>query len=648
MALNKFTRAFLALLALSAPLTAGERSNWSIYGNAHFNHNMHRTNGFVIEPICPACVNIKDGNTPGFGLSLGLINHPDTRFLGMEYMPGLALNFDLVGGKIENENFLGNIIEGNTLKQGLVRYTLDNNVSFLSLEPFVYFYPFQTIRTALKIGANFAFPMNKSYTFSETVLTDGATLPDGTRSKTYPQTELNNTSLMISIPIGLKYDAFKTDKFIVSPEVSYSFALTDFQSDSKWKVNRFAAGLSLVYRLDKPEPPKVDPPRTAPLPELPIPNKERNEIECIARWEVGGTPAENNATIAYSSTSYNYRVPVLPYIFFDENSAEFAQTPTKKKTTTNAKSGDIAESCETQQATFIDRLPEILRDQNSVSLKVTFLDNEKANIGTERLANTLNYLVSNGINTSDIKTSIQKIPSKKIKYTQLAEEYRSASFDYPDLNNKTDEIPISTSTSYPNVDVRYILAPKSDEPIKTIEGTLRLESGKTIPFNSSTVAFTVDSADLASYGEDFEIVSTYTITDIAGTTREFSDDLTISLKEKQTEKVYNFAGKYREFVVAINSFDKQQPFIICTGAVNEIKSAIKDGKRVDLMGLTDNLGSRKYNMALSKRRVNAIIKQLDIDPKKIRIATPEDYIFDNNTTYGRMLNRSVIVRIYDK
>jgi outer membrane protein OmpA-like peptidoglycan-associated protein len=71
--------------------------------------------------------------------------------------------------------------------------------------------------------------------------------------------------------------------------------------------------------------------------------------------------------------------------------------------------------------------------------------------------------------------------------------------------------------------------------------------------------------------------------------------------------------------------------------------------KLDIVGHTDNVGSKESNMALSQQRAqgvaNCLVEQFDIDPQRLNVrgAGSTDPIFDNDTPEGRRLNRNVLI-----
>ena len=637
-------------MAFTSQAESKEYTNWSIYGKAEFNYNMHSTNGINIAPLCPECINLENGNGIGLGVGAGLLYNSNTYLLGMRYQSGLSLSYSIRSGKIENDKFLGNIIDGNEVKKGIVNYSIDNSVSVLEFEPFIYFYPLATMKTAFKLGLTLAMPITKNYTFSETAGTPNTTLPDGSHSKTYSETVIPSTSsIFLAIPIGLKYDVYNFDDFIISPEISYSIALTNFQSASKWNLNKFTAGISVQYQLSKTVEPDPVP---APMPEAPAPIPVITEIESSAKWNIAGQGISSNSDyfVTVERTDYYHQTPVLPFVFFDDNSAVLPIEINKAP-----KHGDISADFEGLQNQFLREMPTLLLNQENISISSYYLDTESPEVGQQRLNSTIDYLKSKGINADKIKTKVNIVKSKRIKYPEQAEEYRSVAINYSDINLATSQVMTNTKLEYPNIKLDVAIEPKSSAGIKTVSGKAYLGNKQIADFNSAGSSINITNAELEKQAENSKIPVKiiYTVTDNTGNSKEFTDNIGLVINQKQLPNVINYVDKdasnsYHEYVLALNSFDKQHPYLISEVAKNALLNAIELNKKVEILGLTDDFGNMEYNNALSERRVHTLLKELKIDSEKISIVSPEGYLFNNKTTAGKMLNRSVIIRVYDK
>ena len=102
---------------------------------------------------------------------------------------------------------------------------------------------------------------------------------------------------------------------------------------------------------------------------------------------------------------------------------------------------------------------------------------------------------------------------------------------------------------------------------------------------------------------------------------------------------------YSEYILGFNSFDKSEIYAVNQLALSEIKNALENGRKIEFLPLTDSLGTDEHNQKLAEKRAKSAIKFLKLPEDKINIVYPKQYYFPNNRAFGRVLNRSIIVRI---
>jgi OOP family OmpA-OmpF porin len=93
-------------------------------------------------------------------------------------------------------------------------------------------------------------------------------------------------------------------------------------------------------------------------------------------------------------------------------------------------------------------------------------------------------------------------------------------------------------------------------------------------------------------------------------------------------------------------FDHDQLTAPATSTLDEVATALKanPGIAIEIVGHTDAIGSEPYNMALSQRRANAVLRYLaangvDTSRFEVRGVGESDPVADNSTPEGRAENR---------
>lgn len=631
-------------------IMANDYTNWSFFTKMDMNLNLHNSQGIIIPNICPECIGIKDGSGLGYALGVGVLYKNKATLLGMKNSLGVLFSYNSRNAILENQAFLGNIIVGNTVTKGLVNYSLDSKTSTLELEPMVYLYPIFDIPISLKLGISIAVPLTKQIILKEEVAGAGLLLPNGKQANTYPELELPNTaSLFIGIPIGLKYDLYSIDNFRISPEINYNIALTDFQSDSKWNLSKLSAGFVIEYRLNKSE---IALPKEPPMPNIPVYEEVKTSIECFAKWKLDNTEVFDDSEVVVNSlkTDYYHTVPILPFIFFEHNSAKL---PLINNSNQAIKSEKINNDFQNMQNNFLADIFDILKKENNIKITAYYIDNEEESVGKARLDSTIQFLKSKGISSEIISSEVKAIKTKSIKYPQLEDEFRSVKLNYNDINSAYSKILTASKLIYSDLSVELELAPLASAGIKSIEGEVFLNKIPYSIINDLTNTIYISKEELASRIIDNKIIveAIFRIEDNSGNSKEFAKTITIRVNETQLPDILNYvqdsSNYYHEYILALNSFDKQSPFIISDIAKTKLIEAINTGNRIQILGLTDNLGDKEYNSKLAIKRIKSLLKILKIDNSKLETIIPDLYLFDNNSAIGRMLNRSVVIRIFE-
>lgn len=630
---------------------ANDYTNWSFFTKMDLNLNLHNSQGIIIPNICPECIGIKEGSGLSYGLGAGFLYNNKATIYGMKNSFGLLIAFSSRNAKLENQAFLGNIIEGNTITKGLVNYSLDTKISTLEFEPFLYLYPITDIPISLKLGVSFAFPLTKQFNYKEEVGSNGLLLSNGKTVNSYPKTEIPNTaSIFLGIPIGIKYDLYSINNFKISPEINYNLAITSFQSDSKWNLSKFSAGFVIEYRCNKSE---IALPKEPPMPNIPVYEEVKTSIECFAKWKLDNTEVFDDSEVVVNSfkTDYYHTVPILPFIFFEHNSAKL---PLINNSNQAVKSEQINNDFQNMQNSFLTDMSNILKKEKNIKITAYYLDNEDDDIGKTRLENTIQYLNSQGISSDIINADVKVVKKYSIKYPELAAEYQSVVLNYDDVNSTFSKVLTESKLLYSDLNLELDLAPKSSVGIKSISGEVVINNSPYSKIHSMNSKIHITKEDLALIIKDNQInvQANYRIEDNSGNSTEFIKAITIKVKETNLPEILNYVqnknNSYHEYILALNSFDMQSPFIISEIAKIEIINAINNGNKVQILGLTDDLGNSDYNLKLADRRVKSLLRILKIDISKVEIVTPEVYLFDNAVKVGRILNRSVVIRIFDK
>ncbi len=122
--------------------------------------------------------------------------------------------------------------------------------------------------------------------------------------------------------------------------------------------------------------------------------------------------------------------------------------------------------------------------------------------------------------------------------------------------------------------------------------------------------------------------------------------------EKRLDGVYNYELKATESVRF--GFDRSDLNDESKAALSDFMNKIKDSSNfvIEVQGYTDRTGSAKYNLDLSEKRADAVVRYLATTYSvplrsihKLGVGS-EDPVADNKTRDGREQNRRVEVRVF--
>ena len=597
--------------------------NKSIIGNVHFNYNIHNLDGFSDSPLCASCLDLKDGNSLTGGLKLGILFHPERYLFGMEYRWGVIAGFDMQNVTIENDKFLGNIISGNTVTRGVVHYSADAKISTISLEPFAYFYPFRDIRSSFRLGLSLALPVIGKYDFSQKVITDNATFPDGSTESTVTGRDIPDKKIFLSIPLGFRYDLLTKGNWRLSPEIAYYLPLTNFQSESAWKISHFEIGLNAEYRLSKPVKKEVSAPKHLPLPAIPAPEVINSDIASTSDWLINGKEAETEAVVNFDKCTFKTISPAPAVFVFDKGSSTPRYVP--------------------------ENLPPSSGEK--LILNISYLDTEEESIAVERRRNIFTYLKNKGLDTSSIKVFSVVRETEKIKYPQLFEEYDCAMLTKPDsfafVTVKTDK----EVYSLPATKVQFNIEPKSETTIEQFSGAIAYGNSN-INIAGKETSFAIEAGQSGNKPEKLLLNAEYKLANSVSSA-SFDNALLLQYQQVSDTTINNLKisgdGKtFAQYFVAFFEFDASDAYTYETTGINELRKAVSSNKHIEIMGLTDDFGTVDYNSSLARKRVESVLRKLNIPLSKVNIVAPsQDILHRNDTVEGRMMNRSVAIRIFD-
>ncbi len=472
-----------------------------------------------------------------------------------------------------------------------------------------------------------------------------------------------NTQTAIYLNPGISYEYEFSDNLFLSPGISYSFPINSSVKDLEWKTNVLRIGLSLYTKLysypeiEKPVPiDTIIPPPPPPIAvdtikiEVPVIAEEKPiipEIKLIT----------DNFNISETIVTQTY--PILPYIFFDSLRSEVKNIYINK-IDSNFKETSLPKSTLGIYYHIIDIIGSRLKVNSKSKIKIIGTtdgtegetDEESIELAEER-AKSVAELFNKRWGISQKRMNIKAEISPKLKTnTQYKEGFQE---------NRRVEI---------YSDDNQILEPvihKKFQEFKLKDNKIRI----TKEIKNQTVLFpdykmkvkfgnnTIMEKEFTNLDEINEIIleDNQVIKDIESN----PENLSIELRYKDIKsKEYVFESKIKpeynkeqfelgRLNLIVFDFDKSELSRFNQGIIEEfINKAITGSSNVNIIGSTDRLGEKDYNLNLSTNRANSVHKFMielrdDIDFKEIKGIGDSNLLYDNNLPEGRFYCRTVLI-----
>jgi|GEM_PF-3097287 hypothetical protein len=646
-------------------------TNFGLFGGASLNVNLHSASfkGLPGYPNC--CVELHDATGLGWQVFAGLRYFPEGRLFGFKYLPQISLGLYNISANFKEQEFIGNVIQGNSYVKGYSEFKLDANWLNLAVSPSLLFFPVEDLPLGVKLGLSAAIPISSSLSQKEKLVTpsDGYYFETLKPTRNEGSGKINELNALFFINLGISYEAFELGAFKISPEIGFDYALNNVVSGKNWKPLSFNAGFTVSYRLMKPEIPPPPPPAAPPLPKMPeAPAAE--PLNIITEVYAGDKRINNGSVIELTLDKEIERVSysVLPMIFFDFNSATFVRNEKFPQNEENA-----------QKLSYINII-EYIQTNKPKEFTITFstTSDEDTAIAKQRVESVMLELTRNNIDTRIIHLNEVTIDVSKLKYPQLAEEYRFArfEFDMENKNPKSQNLNIlnfnkikNIRTSLHPVESRFIVTATDNNSVHT-QSTLTLNGAVVSTYNTNSGSYILDEKAVSTLtpGNSYPIEWSFEAKDGKGGSATADVKANIKYIENKIELGTNIftndTSTYEQYILGYFNFDESEFSVTNEQALETVCKAIRNGERVEILALHDNFGDKRHNAALALNRLNdtwvrfsTLLEGNEMDTdlaenfaqyKNLSFGVPDNYVFDNSTAIGRILNRTAIARIYKK
>ena len=567
--------------------------------------------------------------------------YPNTQSSLFEFMLGLrtsnAVNQDkfTLQGSIQatisqfnapfsSRDVVGNFINGNTVTQVLVDYSLALSGMMIGLEPRLHLH-YSTLPISLFMGFNASsIIVNNANQTERIIKPNDVNYTNGTKElNRYDGNIEGLNSLLFSGIIGMEYQFPLQENISLIPSIAYRTYFNSFIADHPWSMNGMMASIGMSYAFPKPEKPiEIPPPPPPPIeekePEITL-SMHFHALLKDAMVEFGDTipyPYERIITVETRA--------IAPIYLFAQNSSE-----------------SISEYGHEETALHI------AIKQNNAPLKILAMasDQESENMAQARAAFIKKKLLSINPGRS-IQTETRIIKTKGLRYTELLDETRMVMLKHADgtlpVQQKAD-----TQNVFQETSIRLITEPSITGAKIAGMASLGNVKNKTIEEPDITFSF---SPSVADPNETQKFIAQSFVTLEPNLKSKSRIELYVrpillreNVNEIQNSKISN------EYILGYSDFDEGSLSMIDQSVIQRIKKAMSSGTPITMIPLIDDLGKSDHNSILAKERVRSALKLLESEigkdaVKNITIASPRVFQTDGKVS-GRILHRGISIRI---
>ena len=632
---------FLCLSHVQAQLN---RSAYGLFG--HYTAASHAAS-FQSLPGIPCCSpTFSDGT--GSGLALGLL-----------YQMPVASAWTL-SGRLAYASYPGTFsadesttvnIQGRPVA-GIIRHTLDASLASINLEPMIGYR--LTNRLTLHGGASVGYVLQRSFTQSETLaepVQGTLTLPEQVGSGDIP----NASSLHAALIAGLSFDIplFRGSRWFLAPEAFYTVGLTRVADNLNWSANTIRVGVALKYM----------PPMFA----LPVPPPEQKSLLLAGIKAVGmqSPDSEPEPIVRITVEEFLSRThkPLLPYVFFDDASAELPTSYRRLRSTETAAFTPERFNDSTLLAVYYDVLNIIgkrMQDQPGSSITLTGCNsnegNEKNNIAlSQRRAESVKTYLTTvwNIAPSRIEVSGRNLPANPSNVTREegVAENRRVEIRSNDPSILAPLVTRDTARTATPPIVRFMIEHASEAGIETYsvaasQKRLLLQAFNGVGTPPQYIDWYLQDNPTSLPHSDTSMQYDIRVTDAEA--QEYTspaesiniEQLTIARKRR--EKL----GDKEIVRYTLMSFGYGQADVEADNAryLDDVRRDVSSESTVHITGSTDSIGEESFNQKLSSQRARSVASFLNLRDQHVR-GIGEQAFFDNALPEGRFYNRTVHVLI---
>ena len=608
-------------------------SSFAIQGN-FYSSNFRSMPGY---PSC--CTNYDFANGMGYSIGLGMGYNQDKKILNSEISYLFGAKLSNLSAKYSIDEFIGYYIDRDAYQKIISNYILDIDLMTMGIFSQLNIKPPSDLPLYFSFGINLDFPIsNELYKVEKLKKPDNITFSDTkSRIRGEQSGKINDLSAVLySISFGVSYYSLNFKNFTIRPKFELNYGLNNAVKNVDWKIVSSKLGMDVNFNIPKiKEEPKIQP-INPPMPEPDIPPTPTFEYNLIAKYL--NNELEDSAKINIPILSdLEAEISILPsVIFFHKNSSQLNNdvkpvNPIAKSINLDSALVKFIQNSEVATLVTINRLesenPKIYQERKEKIIEIVkkYAPNNLANFEFQE-----NVVRNDSIN-------------KKIE-----DEYICAKFEYKDFNIRRFNYYKEIRNTYYSRN-RNVVFFNAQIPFEYENYQIEIFINDSLVFENNSVDTRFNIIDDYYLYRGFVETPMYVKTRVKlenGIELTHNKTYIINPKLSRINLLINPHQGKEYAILGLFDFDSSE-FSLFDNRVRE--KALDDlhyrGKKLTIIPFTDNIGSKEYNTKLAEKRALAAVQLLQLREEDYKIEYPTQYLYDNRTPLGRILNRSVIIRI---
>jgi hypothetical protein len=644
------TGILLVLNAKSDPYT-----DYILKGGISLNANIYSSDFNKIGEFKNCCPKYESA----FGLAPALFIGGEMRnalnLFGYDMSYAITLGYNSMSAAYSIKQHIGNDLGENDFQKIIVDHKLDLTYNVLYNEHSLWFNPSENLPLGIKLGLNFGIPLTKEFYQREILVEPSdATFPDGTKEFNPARAELPNaTGLLIGLSIGSRYKIATFSDFDLLAHANFNYGLNSISSNMDWNIHQLQAGLTLQYNIPKSDPPR---PVAPPVPQAPEPIApaiaRKPEMKIETEFDYKKVAKGDTLTVEISKNEFTTFASILPVLIFEKNSSNIIPVNFVSNNIGELYGGNFQVYNELNiSKTYPKLIKEHLNNNFGAKIKIIAeTEDEDSQILDSRISKIKDELTNIGINQDLISSEKRLLKTNSTKNPLIIEESRKIFFEFI-KGSELIEAKVSTEYLVNNFNKVMII-----KPVFFAEDTVSFRAYTKFNSNESSLKTGINEVVFSSSMfvsadgkiNQFEIFAE--VKDSENNTAADSSIFYLNHTEKILKKYINLNRDNRdneveEFILGFTRFDKSEFYLINDFALEYIRSKAAEGKIIEIIPLTDNIGTPEYNENLAQKRASAAKDLIGKNYERYNVNIVKNDIFSNQSPYGRMMNRAVIVRI---